>query len=624
MVKIGERIGPYELLSPIGAGGMGEVWKARDTRLDRTVAIKFSQAAFTARFQQEARAIAALNHPNIATLHDVGPDYLVMEFVDGGPVKAPNDTRKLLDIAVQMADGLAAAHAAGIVHRDLKPGNVLLTKDDRVKILDFGLAKQTIGAEDATQTIAAVTDPGTIDGTAAYMSPEQARGQTLDTRSDQFSFDLILYELATGKRAFQRASTAETLAAIIRDEPEPLPETVPVPLRWLIDRCLAKDPGERYDTTRGLYLELRTLGDRLRNTSASQPVSVAGPLPIRRKYSNVVLFVAGAALAMASVAGWRLSAPWKPEIGRYRIIPFANDEQPEEYPAWSPDGRSIAYTRETPQAFEILVRDLDGAPPVVLAKSRFPVQSLSWSGDGSRIYYTPYGAIFSVGRDGGEPFRLPRFNSTYSSAISPDGRSLAALETDAPAAPGKRRLMIASPPESEPKPVSGFHPICCAAPDHLAWSPDSKRVLASFPTSHGMEAWVVNASGGARRVVESLGRSFLDVAWLPGGRYGVLSAGDDPGLRTIDTETGHLSWLLPSPTATQPSVSRDGSRIAYVEGARQFSMLEMPLDESPPRPLVRSRLTLQYPSWARKSNRFLYVRQGRSCCTIGIRERNGQ
>ena len=155
----GARIGPYELLSPIGAGGMGEGWKARDTRLDRVVAIKFSQAAFTGRFQQEARAIAALNHANVATLYDVGPDYLVMELVDCGPVKAPNDTRPLLDIAGQIADGLTAAHAAGIVHRDLKPGNILFTKTRRAKILDFGLAKQTGGPaqDEATVTIPSST-----------------------------------------------------------------------------------------------------------------------------------------------------------------------------------------------------------------------------------------------------------------------------------------------------------------------------------------------------------------------------------------------------------------------------------------------------------------------------------
>jgi Tol biopolymer transport system component/predicted Ser/Thr protein kinase len=603
-ITLGARIGPYELLALLGAGGMGEVWKARDTRLDRIVAIKFTQAQFTGRLEREARAIAALNHPNIAQIYDVGENYIVMEYVDGEPVRALNSMRKLLDTAVQIADGLAAAHAAGFVHRDLKPDNILITKSGRVKILDFGLAKQATGSavDDATRT--AMTDPGTVLGTVNYMSPEQARGQELDARSDQFSFGLILFELATGRRAFQHATAAETMAAIIREDPEPLPASVPGPLRWSIERCLNKDPVERYDTTRGLYLELRTLRDRLRETGSEQTVSTA-----KRPRSPLLWLLSGAAIVLAFTLAWELRRPWKADMADYRIVPFATDEQPEESPAWAPDGRSIAYVLQTPQAFEVVVRDLDGSPPVTIAKSGLPVQSLSWSGDGTRVYYTPYGAVFAVGRAGGEPFRLSKFNRVYSSAISPDGRSLAALETSPPAAPGKRRLVIASPPESEPKPVAGFDPACCFAPDHLAWSPDSSRLLVSLPTAHGQELWLVNASGGSRRLVESLGRSFLDVAWLPGWRYGLVSAGDDPGLRTIDTESGQLSWLLPSSTATQPAVNRDGSRIAFVEGARRFSILEMPLDGSAPRPLLRSRLTLQYPAWAPKSNRFLYVRQ---------------
>src|SRR3954449_6656254 len=244
-MKPGTRIGPYEILSPLGSGGMGEVWKAHDSRLNRTVAIKSSQPQFIARFESEARAIAALNHPNIATLYDVGPDYLVMEYVEGAPIRPTDDIRKLLDVSVQIADGLAAAHAAGIVHRDLKPDNILVTKTGRVKILDFGLAKQSATGVAATQALT-VTQAGTIAGTVAYMSPEQARGEELDARSDQFSFGLILYELAAGKRAFERASAAETMTAIIREDHEPLPPSLPAPFRWLVERYLNKDAADRY------------------------------------------------------------------------------------------------------------------------------------------------------------------------------------------------------------------------------------------------------------------------------------------------------------------------------------------------------------------------------------------
>ena len=269
----GTRLGPYEILTPLGAGGMGEVYKARDTRLDRIVAIKISKENFSERFEREARVIAALNHPNICQLYDVGPNYLVMEFVEGSPVAPPDSTRKLLDIAVQIADGLAAAHTAGIVHRDLKPDNILIARDGRVRILDFGLAK-IHAASDNDKT--ALTDAGTTIGTIAYMSPEQARGNAdLTPQSDQFSFGLILYELASGKRAFQRDSAAEIMTAIIREDADPLAATTPAQFRWIVERLLAKEPVDRYDSTRDLYRDLRQLRDRLSESTSVSGVQAA-------------------------------------------------------------------------------------------------------------------------------------------------------------------------------------------------------------------------------------------------------------------------------------------------------------------------------------------------------------
>ena len=182
-LAVGDKLGPYEILGSIGAGGMGEVWKARDTRLGRTVAIKTSRDAFSERFEGEARTIAALNHPNICQLYDVGASYLVMELVEGQPLAAVNGVRKLLDLAVQIADGLAAAHTAGILHRDLKPENILVTRDGRVKILDFGLAKAAVSEPINDAATMDVTHPGTVVGTVNFMSPEQARGESLSRRS---------------------------------------------------------------------------------------------------------------------------------------------------------------------------------------------------------------------------------------------------------------------------------------------------------------------------------------------------------------------------------------------------------------------------------------------------------
>src|SRR5215469_8365229 len=292
----GDRLGPYEILSPLGSGGMGEVWKARDTRLGREIAIKISTEQFGERFEREARAVAILNHPNICSLYDVGPNYLVMELVEAAPLAPPDTSRKLLDIAVQIADGLAAAHAAGIVHRDLKPGNILVTCDGRVKILDFGLAKlasqAASAAADTTRTMS-LTDPGTTVGTVAYMSPEQARGSAILTpQSDQFSLGLVLYELCAGKRAFSRPTKAETMAAIIREDPEPLPARVPAPLRWTIERLLAKDPADRYDSTRDLYRELRQMRERISESVSAQGVAAAQTGPSRHRRMKVIAAVA--------------------------------------------------------------------------------------------------------------------------------------------------------------------------------------------------------------------------------------------------------------------------------------------------------------------------------------------
>ena len=249
----GTRLGPYEILTPLGAGGMGEVYRGRDTRLNRDVAIKVSKEQFSERFALEAQAIAALNHPNICTLHDVGPNYLVMEYIEGTPLKGPLPVDQALKYAAQICDALDAAHKKGITHRDLKPANILVTGSG-VKLLDFGLAKVgpvSKSGEEATQTTG-LTRAGTILGTAAYMSPEQAEGKPVDARSDIFSFGLVLYEMLTGHRAFDGDSAIAIMAAILHKEPAAL--DVPPGLRNIVTRCLGKSPANRFQSA----TELRT------------------------------------------------------------------------------------------------------------------------------------------------------------------------------------------------------------------------------------------------------------------------------------------------------------------------------------------------------------------------------
>jgi serine/threonine-protein kinase len=442
----GDRLGPYEIVVPIGAGGMGEVYKARDSRLGRTVAVKVSQSDFGERFAHEARAVAALNHPNVCQIYDVGPNYFVMEYIEGARISRAKSVRELLDIAVQIADALAAAHAAGIVHRDLKPENIMVTREGRVKLLDFGLAKTTATvrtAENEATCTMAITDPGTTVGTIYYMSPEQARGEPdLSPQSDQFSFGLVLYELAAGKKAFQRASAPETLAAIIREDPEPLPDSIPAPLRWTIERLLAKTPEGRYDSTRDLYRELKQMRDHLSQGTAVSTAVAPGSAPRTRK-RNIpwMIAVAGVVVAVAGV-GWGLlrrphfPAPppvqWSLQPGAFRTpvlsrdgtrlvfiegglkthvmmrvlreldakpVPGSDDAKEVEF---SPDAQWLV--TETPSGRKVKKIRVGGGEAVTVAEP-YSRLGLSWGDDNTIVYVGEHG-LMRVSSNGGKASAL--------------------------------------------------------------------------------------------------------------------------------------------------------------------------------------------------------------------------
>ena len=352
------RLGPYEIVSAIGAGGMGEVYRARDPRLGRDVAIKVLPASFSGdpsrlqRFEQEARAAAALNHPNILAVHDIGTQdgspYIVSELLDGATLRerlrtGPLPVRKAIDYAQQIARGLAAAHDKGIVHRDLKPENIFVTNDGRVKILDFGLVKLTHSeavADDRTLTQGVASDPGTVLGTAGYMSPEQVRGKPADARSDLFSFGAILYEMLSGKRAFHGESAAETMSAIAKEEPPELTESnrnVPPALERVVRHCLEKNPAERFQSARDVAFALESLSD----TSSATKAVVE---PVHRRARVLALAIAGVSLlAIGFITGSRLAGSRSSEPVFYR----ASYRRGTIYGArFTPDGKTILYSAE--------------------------------------------------------------------------------------------------------------------------------------------------------------------------------------------------------------------------------------------------------------------------------------
>lgn len=453
MLTAGAKLGPYEITAPLGAGGMGEVYRAKDTRLGREVAIKILSDDVSTnrnrmdRFAQEARAASALNHPNIITVYDVGGDgaasYIAMELIDGKSLRellhaGPLPAKKLITIASQIADGLAKAHEAGIVHRDLKPENIMITKDGYAKILDFGLAKATEPTPDhsvSALSTAMHTSEGTVLGTVGYMSPEQAAAKTVDFHSDQFSLGSILYEMVTGKRAFARNTAVQSLSAIIQDEPEPLqalsPQT-PAPMRWIIDRCLAKDPAERYASTRDLARELQSVRDHFSDlTSSTEAIQQAVVAPRSRHLMKVLpwaLLLAVSALFAAWIArendrpvaaatrrleisiprGYQLDpnaslamSPdgskivfglldhqmqtklWLRSLDKFEAQPIAGTDS-ASLPFWSPDSKSIAFFVESNSTLRRL--DLATGIEQVLCKTAGSARGGSWGSNGIILF----------------------------------------------------------------------------------------------------------------------------------------------------------------------------------------------------------------------------------------------
>src|ERR1022692_2924280 len=353
----GTKLEPYEIVSPLGAGGMGEVYRARDARLGRDVALKILPESFTQdadrlhRFEQEARAVAALNHPNILAVFDIGrhrgSPFLVSELLEGESLRSVLDRgalpqRKTIEYGVQIAHGLAAAHEKGIVHRDLKPENIFLTKDGRIKILDFGLAKlaQTTGSDPDEVTLTSErTAPGVVMGTASYMAPEQVRGEGADPRTDIFAFGAVLYEMLSGVRAFRRDTAAETMTAVLKDDPPELSDpgrTVSPALERTVRRCLEKNQEQRFQSARDLSFALGALSGTEASTISR------GAMAARRQISLRLWLSAAVALVAVAAVTWFLARRPVPTTRMEFAIPVPEDMSVSHL-ALSRDGTMLAF-----------------------------------------------------------------------------------------------------------------------------------------------------------------------------------------------------------------------------------------------------------------------------------------
>jgi Tol biopolymer transport system component len=660
-LSAGVRLGPYEILGLLGAGGMGEVYRARDTRLGRSVALKILPAAVAEdasrreRFEQEARTVGSLNHPNVMALYDVGREdghfYVVTELLEGQTLRdrldgGPVASRKAVECATQIAHGLAAAHDKGIVHRDLKPENVFVTRDGRVKILDFGLARKVerVGSEEATGSFAtptAGTEPGTVLGTVGYMSPEQVRGEVLDARSDIFSFGVVLYEMLSGRRAFRGASAVETMHAILKSDPPSLGSIgapAPAALERIVQRCLEKSPDERFRSAHDLAFALEALSD-------VRSAAVAAVPGKRRLLARPRLIGAAAVLLLAGVGLALRGAPARPDLGSYRFTPFATEAGWKGWPAWSPDGRTLAYVGESAGLLQVFTRGLEASMASQVTQSSRDCTDPFWSRDGARIYYISLAgmeqSLWSVGAAGGAPDLVLR--NVSAAALTPDGQRLFMLREDQYQGNFFQSLWVSSPPGSEPKRyVEGPFKEKRFARGFLRASPDGSVVgLWGAPTADAAaheagyanpELWLVPARAGTpRQVLRELPNrpDPSPFSFLPDSRH-VVFAGEfrerTPGahLFVADTASGEY-WALTATSSSEqyPAASASGREIAFTDQHEDYDLVEIPFDGSPARSVLATSRNESDPAWSPAGNQYAYVTDRSGEQEVWLRSRDG-
>ena len=593
----GSHLGHYEILDALGAGGIGEVYRARDPRLGRDVAIKVLSPALAAhpealvRFEREAMTIARISHPNIVSVFEFGRDgnttFVVMELVDGETLRArltgrPMPVRRAVAYGLAIVRGIAAAHARGIVHRDLKPENVMITRDDQVRLLDFGLARSVVEDADQTRT-GHVTEPGTILGTVGYMAPEQVRGRAVDHRADLFAFGAILYEMLTGARAFFGETAADTMTAILtKDPPEPdLALAIPPGLDRIVRRCLEKPLEQRFQSANDLAFALETLS----TVTPASGVGTAAPAAAARGRGWLPWGLAALA-AGAAVAAWTtLDRP--DATGRWATFTRVTEAAGEETsPAISPDGSTVLFAAQTDGNWDIYAQRVGGrnATPIVNDAARQEAGP-AFSPDGSRIAFhesDALGGIFVAGATGESVRRLT--DAGFHPAWSPDGGAIAYSTNeivDPASRQGSSALFVVA--------ASGGTPRRLVDGDasQPSWSPTGERVAYWSNLAGRRDIYTVGTGGGARLAVTD--DEALD--WAPfwcddgfiyfssdrGGAMNIWRVRVDPSSGDVNGAPEPITAGVPA-AADLPRLAAGGSRLVFRSRVATINPVAVPLD----------------------------------------------
>ena len=597
-LSVGSRIGVYEIVAPLGAGGMGEVYRARDTKLGRDVALKVLLPSITAdadrvaRFEREARLLASLNHPHIGAIYgfeDSGnAPALVLELVEGDTLddrvrRGPLPLSEALAVAHQIADALDAAHGAGIIHRDLKPSNIKITPDGVVKVLDFGLAK-ALEAEGSAPDLSkspTMTGRGTIGGvilgTAGYMSPEQARGQRVDKRTDIWAFGCVLFEMLTGSSPFVRETVTDTLAAVVGAEPEwkSLPADMPASIRRLLTRCLQKDARRRLHDIADARIELED--------AMAAPVEEA-PVPAPRRRPGLALGALALGAAITGIALWaagdRFAWPTAQSSPDARVVRLTDLPGLEEAPAISPDGKSVAFTAGVGGTRQVFVQLVAGGAPLQITRDAGDHESPRWSPDSSSIFYfspgvpgTVQGSIWAIPALGGPPRRV--IDSVGGADVSPTDARLALFRL------AKEGIQLVTSPTdgSQFNVVAEFPP----ATYYLfpRWSPDSNWIAFQRGDGIRFDVFVVPATGGEARQLTQDNNIMSGFAWLP----------DSTGI-VYSSSRGSTMPYLPTLSLWQVTL-RDASVRRVTSGETSY----MSPDISKSGAILVSRMKLQTDIW---------------------------